>query len=249
TDAEYDALVRELQAIEAEFPALRTPDSPTARVAGAPSERFRPVTHRVPMLSLSNAFSDEELVEFDTRVHRVLGPDDFAYVCEAKLDGLAVELTYVDGQLAEGATRGDGTVGEDVTANLRTVRVVPLVLRRPPAGSQLPSIPPRVDVRGEVFLRRADFARLNARREQEGEPLYVKPPNTAAGSLRQLDPSITASRPLSFFAYELGGWGVEAGPPPFARHSEKLAWLQAVGFPVNPENRTVTGLEGVRTAH
>jgi DNA ligase (NAD+) len=249
TDADYDALVRELQAIEAEFPALRTPDSPTARVAGTPSEKFRPVTHRVPMLSLSNAFSHEELVEFDTRVHRVLGPDDFAYVCEPKLDGLAVELTYVDGQLVEGATRGDGTVGEDVTANLRTIRVVPLVLRRPPAGTQTPSIPSRVEVRGEVFLRRADFARLNARREQEGEPLYVNPRNTAAGSLRQLDPSITASRPLSFFAYELGGWGEEAGPPPFARHSEKLAWLEAVGFPVNPENRTVTGLQGVRAAY
>ena len=126
SDAEYDALVRELQALEAEFPALRTADSPTARVAGAPSEKFRPVTHRVPMLSLSNAFTDEELVEFDTRVHKVLGPEDVTYVCEPKLDGLAVELTYVDGQLVEGATRGDGNVGEDVTANLRTIRVVPL---------------------------------------------------------------------------------------------------------------------------
>ena len=138
TDAEYDVLVRELQALEAEFPALRTADSPTARVAGAPSERFRPVTHRVPMLSLSNAFTDEELVEFDTRVHRVLGPEDVAYVCEPKLDGLAVELVYVDGQLVEGATRGDGTVGEDVTANLRTIRVVPLALRAPAAGPALP---------------------------------------------------------------------------------------------------------------
>ncbi|HZX41219.1 MAG TPA: NAD-dependent DNA ligase LigA, partial [Myxococcaceae bacterium] len=197
TDAEYDARVRELQGLESEFPALRTPDSPTARVAGAPSEKFRPVAHRVPMLSLSNAFTDEELVEFETRVHKVLGPGDLPYVCEPKLDGLAVELTYVDGQLVEGATRGDGTVGEDVTANLRTIRVVPLVLRRPESGPDLPS---RVEIRGEVFLRRADFARLNARREQEGEPLYVNPRNTAAGSLRQLDPGITASRPLSFFA-------------------------------------------------
>ena len=246
TDAEYDALVRELQAIEAEFPALRTPDSPTARVAGAPSERFRPVTHRVPMLSLSNAFSDGELVEFDTRVHRVLGPEDLAYVCEPKLDGLAVELVYVQGRLVEGATRGDGTVGEDVTANLRTIRVVPLALKKPGAG---PGLPPRVEVRGEVFLRRADFARLNARREQEGEPLYVNPRNTAAGSLRQLDPSITASRPLSFFAYELGGWGENGDGAPFERHSEKLGWLQSVGFPVNPENRTVTGLEGVRESY
>ena len=246
TDAEYDVLVRELQALETEFPALRTPDSPTARVAGAPSERFRPVTHRVPMLSLSNAFTDEELVEFDTRVHRVLGPEDVAYVCEPKLDGLAVELVYVDGRLVEGATRGDGSVGEDVTSNLRTIRVVPLALRTPGAG---PALPSRVEVRGEVFLRRADFARLNARREQEGEPLYVNPRNTAAGSLRQLDPGITASRPLSFFAYELGGWGHEAGTAPFERHSQKLAWLEAVGFPVNPENRTVTGLEGVRTRY
>ena len=246
TDAEYDALVRELQAVETEFPALRTPDSPTARVAGAPSERFRPVTHRVPMLSLSNAFTDEELVEFDARVHRVLGPDDLVYVCEPKLDGLAVELVYVDGQLVEGATRGDGSVGEDVTANLRTIRVVPLALKTPGSG---PPLPARVEVRGEVFLRRADFARLNARREQEGEPLYVNPRNTAAGSLRQLDPGITASRPLSFFAYELGGWGPEAGAAPFERHTQKLAWLETVGFPVNPENRSVTGLEGVRQSH
>ena len=246
TDAEYDVLVRELQALEAEFPAVRTADSPTARVAGVPSERFRPVTHRVAMLSLSNAFSDEELVEFDARVHRVLGPEDLAYVCEPKLDGLAVELVYVDGRLVEGATRGDGQVGEDVTANLRTIRVVPLALREPPSG---PALPARVEVRGEVFLRRADFARLNARREQEGEPLYVNPRNTAAGSLRQLDPAITASRPLSFFAYELGGWGPEAGAAPFERHSRKLAWLQAAGFPVNPENRVVTGLEGVRTSY
>jgi len=246
TDAEYDVLVRELQALEGEFPTLRTPDSPTARVAGAPSEKFRPVTHRVPMLSLSNAFTDAEMLEFDTRVHKVLGQQDVPYVCEPKLDGLAVELTYVDGQLVEGATRGDGTVGEDVTANLRTIRVVPLVLKRPGSG---PEVPARVEVRGEVFLRRADFARLNARREQEGEPLYVNPRNTAAGSLRQLDPAITASRPLSFFAYELGGWGEAAGAAPFTLHSEKLAWLASIGLPVNPENRSVTGLEGVRAAY
>ncbi|HEY1906359.1 MAG TPA: NAD-dependent DNA ligase LigA [Myxococcaceae bacterium] len=246
SDAEYDALVRELQALEAEHPELRTPDSPTARVAGTPSEKFRAVTHRVAMLSLSNAFTDEELVEFDTRVHKVLGPEEVAYVCEAKLDGLAVELTYVDGRLVEGATRGDGSVGEDVTANLRTIRVLPLALKPPASG---PAIPSRVEVRGEVFLRRADFARLNARREQEGEPLYVNPRNTAAGSLRQLDPAITASRPLSFFAYELGGWGDSAGAAPFTLHSEKLSWLQSVGLPVNPENRTVPGLEGVRRAY
>ena len=246
SDADYDALVRELQAVETEFPELRTADSPTARVAGTPSERFRPVTHRVQMLSLSNAFSDEELVEFDTRVHRVLGPEELAYVCEPKLDGLAVELTYVDGKLVEGATRGDGVVGEDVTANLKTIRVVPLVLRAPPSG---PALPGRVEVRGEVFLRRADFARLNARREQEGEPLYVNPRNTAAGSLRQLDPAITASRPLSFFAYEVGGWGEAAATAPFALHTAKLSWLEAVGFPINPENRVVKGLDGVRSAY
>ncbi|HET6983968.1 MAG TPA: NAD-dependent DNA ligase LigA [Myxococcaceae bacterium] len=246
SDAEYDARVRELQALETEHPELRTPDSPTARVAGTPSEKFRPVTHRVAMLSLSNAFSDEELVEFDTRVHKVLGPEEVAYVCEPKLDGLAVELTYVDGQLVEGATRGDGSVGEDVTANLRTIRVLPLALKPPESG---PPIPSRVEVRGEVFLRRADFARLNARREQEGEPLYVNPRNTAAGSLRQLDPAITASRPLSFFAYELGGWGDSAGAAPFTLHTEKLSWLQSVGLPVNPENRSVPGLEGVRRAY
>jgi DNA ligase (NAD+) len=247
TDAEYDARMRELQALEAEFPALRTPDSPTLRVGGTPSDRFRPVTHRRPMLSLANAFADEELVEFDTRIHKVLGPDDVAYVCEPKLDGLAVELVYTAGQLSEGATRGDGQVGEDVTANLRTLRSLPVQLRAPPAGG--PPLPARLEVRGEVFLRRADFARINARREQEGEPLFINPRNTAAGSLRQLDPGITATRPLSFFAYELGSWDEAGKDAPFERHTEKLRWMEAVGLPINPGNRTALGLDQVRAAY
>ena len=180
-------------------------------------------------------------------MHKVLGPEEVTYVCEPKLDGLAVELTYVDGQLVEGATRGDGNVGEDVTANLRTIRVVPL--RAPETRGTGPPVPTRVEVRGEVFLRRADFARLNARREKEGEPLYVNPRNTAAGSLRQLDPgSPRPARSPSSPTSSAAGARTRA-PGPFTLHTEKLAWLAAAGFPVNPENRRVQGLEGVREAY
>jgi DNA ligase (NAD+) len=245
TDAEYDALMRELLTLESRFPELRTPDSPTARVGGKPSERFRPVTHRQPMLSLANAFADEELAEFDTRVRKVLGPEEVPYVCEPKLDGLAVELVYTDGQLTAGSTRGDGVVGEDVTNNLRTLRSVPLQLRQPSGGPPLPHL---LEVRGEVFLRKADFARINAQREEEGEPLFINPRNTAAGSLRQLDPAVTASRPLSLFVYELGAWD-SGGSLPFQRHTDKLAWLASLGLPVNPENRAARGLEQVRAAY
>ena len=227
-DAEYDALMRELQALEAQHPELATADSPTRRVAGAPAERFRSVEHRQPMLSLANCFDDAGLAEFDERVHKVLGTANVTYDCEPKLDGLAVELVYLDGAFTEGSTRGDGLVGEDVTANLRTQRSVPLLLlaKSPPA---------RLEVRGEVFLRKADFLHLNQQRERDGEPTFANPRSAAAGSLRQLDPKVTAGRRLSLFVYELGAWE----GPPFATHQAKLAWLKAYGLPVNPENTVV----------
>ncbi len=168
SDADYDALVRELQHLEAEYPALLSADSPTQRVAGAPAEHFRTVEHRAPMLSLANCFDQAGLAEFDERVRKLLGTAEVPYDCEPKLDGLAVELVYLDGKLAEGSTRGDGSFGEDVTANLRTQRSVPLVL-------SAPAPPRRLEVRGEVFLRKADFARLNAGREAEGEPTFANP--------------------------------------------------------------------------
>jgi DNA ligase (NAD+) len=237
-DTEYDALLRELQALEAAHPELASPDSPTARVAGTAAERFRPVEHRQPMLSLANCFDDTGLGEFDERVHKVLGTALVKYDCEPKLDGLAVELVYVDGTLAEGSTRGDGFQGEDVTANLRTQRSVPLVLTTA-------SPPARLEVRGEVFLRKADFARLNQQREQDGEPTFANPRSAAAGSLRQLDPKVTASRRLSLFVYELGAWE----GPAFETHQAKLGWLASVGLPINPENTTGVGLEAVVAAH
>jgi DNA ligase (NAD+) len=237
-DAEYDALMRELQGLESQYPLLATPDSPTRRVAGAPAERFRSVEHRQPMLSLANCFDDAGLAEFDERVHKVLGAAEVTYDCEPKLDGLAVELVYVQGALAEGSTRGDGLVGEDVTANLRTQRSVPLLLR-----AEAP--PGRLEVRGEVFLRKADFLRLNQQRERDEEPTFANPRSAAAGSLRQLDPKVTASRRLSLFIYELGAWD----GPPFLTHQAKLAWLESLGLPINPENRVVVGMEAVLAAH
>jgi len=238
SDADYDALVRELQHLEAQHPELVSAESPTQRVAGAPAEHFRSVEHRTPMLSLANCFDEAGLAEFDERVRKLLGTAEVQYDCEPKLDGLAVELVYVDGKLAEGSTRGDGLFGEDVTANLRTQRSVPLVLA-------MPAPPPRLAVRGEVFLRKADFARLNARREAEGEPTFANPRNAAAGSLRQLDPKVTAGRRLSLYVYELGAWD----GPPFDSHQAKLAWLASIGLPVNPENSLATGLQQVLAAH
>ncbi len=237
SDAAYDALMRELAALEEQFPELAAPDSPTRRVGGRPAERFAKVVHRLPMLSLANAFDDAQLADFDERVRRLLGEKQVVYVCEPKLDGLAVELVYRDGRLHQGSTRGDGEIGEDVTANLRTVRAVPHQLAD--------GAPAYLEVRGEVFMRKEDFAELNRRREEAGEPTFVNPRNSAAGSLRQLDPSITASRPLSFFAYEVG---IVEGRS-FASHLEKLAYLADVGLPVNPVRFEVHGVAGVREAY
>jgi DNA ligase (NAD+) len=238
SDAHYDRLMNELKAIEAEFPDLVTPESPTQRVGGKAAEKFEKVVHRQQMLSLDNVFDDPAITEFDERIRKHLGGESIEYVCEAKLDGLAVELVYEHGKLARGSTRGDGVTGEDVTENLRTVRSVPVSLT-----SLQP--PPYLEVRGEVFIRKADFARLNKQREEQGEPLYVNPRNTAAGALRQLDSKITASRPLSFFAYEVG---IVEGLS-FTSHWEKLETLGALGLPMNPRNRRAHGLADVRQAY
>ncbi len=239
SDAEYDLLLRELQAIEERFPELATADSPTRRVGAPPSAAFTPHTHRVPMLSLGNAFSLTELEEFDLRAKRYLGLDPTSildYVTELKIDGLAVSLTYRNGLFVIGATRGDGASGEDVTPNLRTVRGLPLHLQPgAPSGE--------VEVRGEVFLSFGEFDRINAEREARGEPLYANPRNSAAGSLRQLDSHITSQRRLNYFAYALGHLD---GLRP-AGQAELLQSLRAWGFRTNPNSRLCHGIADVLT--
>src|SRR6266481_7822666 len=234
SDAEYDRLFRELMQLEQEHPGLLTPDSPTQRVGAQPSEKFAKVQHRRPMMSLANVMSEEELAEFDARVHRLLGEEPVAYVFEPKLDGLAVTLMYENGRFVQGATRGDGQLGEDVTANLRTIKSVPLQLQ---AGA--PSV---LEARGEVFIPKADFARLNAEREAAGEPTFVNPRNSAAGSLRQLDPRETAKRPLSIFFYDVG----ETGELRFSSHWDKLTKLKDLGLRTNPENKLAHSLDEIR---
>jgi DNA ligase (NAD+) len=244
SDAEYDALLRQLQRVEDEWPALRSPDSPTSRVGAAPAERFARVLHRQPMLSLANAMSEEDLGEFIGRLHRFLDlPADASppldFVCEPKLDGLAVELVYEGGALRVAATRGDGLVGEDVTANARTMKSVPLRLRSPGAGLSIPDL---LEVRGEVFMRRADFDRFNVDQETRGEKVFANPRNAAAGALRQLDPAVTATRPLDIFIYGRGEtrgldvdtqWGF-------------LESCRALGLKVNPLARRCRGADEVR---
>jgi len=235
TDAEYDRLFRELLEIEGRFPDLAE-GSPSQRVGGGVSDRFQPFRHPVPMLSLENAQTEGDLREFDQRVRRELGLSGGAvipYVCEPKMDGVAVELIYREGVLVRGSTRGDGEVGEDVTRNIRTVRSIPLRLQG--------DFPRHLNVRGEVYLPLEPFRRLNAERDEEGEPPFANPRNAAAGSLRQLDPSVTASRPLSFFCYALGEVeGVEIGS-----QWEFLQRASTWGLPVNPLSRRVTSLPEV----
>ncbi|MDH3771044.1 MAG: NAD-dependent DNA ligase LigA, partial [Nitrospirota bacterium] len=233
SDADYDRLRQRNQAIEARFPELVRPDSPSRRVGAAPIAEFGKVPHRVPMLSLDNAMDGAEVVEFLRRVRRFLNlPEDelLVLMAEPKIDGLSSTLRYEHGVLVQGATRGDGTVGEDVTANLRTIRDIPQRL-----DSDDP--PALLEVRGEVYMERADFLALNQRREAAGEPAFANPRNSAAGSLRQLDPSITASRRLRFFAY---GWG-EAEPPIAGNYSDFLERLGHYGFSVNPRSRLCHG--------
>jgi DNA ligase (NAD+) len=225
-DAEYDRLLRELQQIEERYPELQTPDSPTQRVGAVPSAAFAPYPHTVPMLSLGNAFGADELRAWHQRVLRYLGNEPVAFVAELKIDGLAISLRYEGGVFASGGTRGDGSVGEDVGANLRTVRSIPLRLRGKP--------PRLIEARGEVFMRRSDFDAMNERRLAEGAPPFVNPRNAAAGAVRQLDPRITATRPLRFFAYALG----RCEPPLSAQSQwELLEALHDLGFPVNDKRK------------
>ena len=236
TDAEYDRLFQELMKLETEHPELCTPDSPTQRVGSKPSEGFAAVDHRVPMLSLANAFDEEDVTAFDRRVREGLGAtSDVEYSAELKFDGLAVTLTYENGIFMQGATRGDGATGEDVTANLRTVRSIPLRLEGRKQAKLL-------EVRGEVLMMRRDFEAMNKRLADAGEKTYVNPRNSAAGALRQLDPRLTAQRRLSFFAYGLGA--AETFDVP-STHSQLLDALAHLGFPVADERRTVKGVAGL----
>ncbi|HYX74484.1 MAG TPA: NAD-dependent DNA ligase LigA [Steroidobacteraceae bacterium] len=234
SDAEYDRLMQELRALEAAQPALVTPDSPTQRVAGTPRAGFGEVVHQVPMLSLDNAFSEDDVRGFDRRIHERLGRDgELDYVAEPKLDGLAVSVIYRAGRLEQAATRGDGISGEDVTANVRTIRAVPQRL--------LGAAPALFEARGEVFMTIAGFERMNELARTRGEKVFVNPRNAAAGSLRQLDARITAARPLSALFYAIGVLEGAAAP---ARQSELLELLRSLGLPVSPEARAVRGVEG-----
>ena len=235
TDAQYDALVRELEALEREHPQLTSADSPTHRVGAAPSGRFASVEHAVPMLSLGNAFSDEEVADFVRRIRERLDREDLVFSAEPKLDGLAISLRYEDGVFVQGATRGDGATGEDVTANLRTIKVIPPRL----AGEGWPRV---LEVRGEVYMARADFERWNEHARLHGGKVLANPRNGAAGSLRQIDAQQTAQRPLSFFAYGVGQ--VEGGALP-PTHSATLAKLREWGFPVSDLATVVHDLDGL----
>ena len=232
SDAAFDRLMRELRDLEARFPELITPDSPTQRVGIAPAAAFATVRHRQPMLSLDNVFSDDELRAWAKRVERTLGAQDVDVVCELKIDGAAVSLTYEDGRFVRGATRGDGVSGEEITANLRTIKSVPLRVK----GTRPPAL---LEVRGEVYLSRQAFESINAERRAADQPPFANPRNAAAGSLRQLDPRITAARPLDIFIYGLGATeGLR-----LRTHDEALGWLRGAGFKINPVTRLVRSLD------
>jgi len=288
SDAEYDELMKELKQLEEQYPQLLTPDSPTQRVGAAPVEAFGIVEHPLPLLSLGNAFSQEELLAWYTRTLKLTGEKQFDFTCEHKIDGLAVALTYVNGQLTTGATRGDGFRGEDITQNLRTIRSIPLSVHEeterfiphsnfPPFSKSLimdmgkptgqasgedvtqnlitirsiplsvsKEAPPRFEVRGEVFLPKAGFAKLNQERVEEGLSPFANPRNAAAGSVRQLDPRITAKRPLDIYIYMLGYAEGKATPP---THWETMEYLKSLGFKVNPNNSLLTNIEQVEEYH
>ncbi len=235
SDADYDRLFAELKAIEAEHPELVAADSPTQRVGGIVAEGFAAVEHRVAMLSLDNAYNPDEIREFEARLQRALPGDSFQYVCEPKVDGLGVALLYQRGRLVRGATRGDGRMGEDVTQNLRTVQAIPLRLSGALAELQV------LEVRGEVFMSHAAFERLNSRLEADGAEPFANPRNAAAGSLRQKDSSITASRQLDFFPYGVS----DADPQPFQTHWQAMQALAAAGFRMNPRSRACPDMETV----
>lgn len=232
SDAVFDSLMQELRSLEAEFPDLVTPDSPTQRVGGAPLAGFTTVRHRVPMLSLSNMFTKEDIAAFDSRVRRALGrTEPVEYLTEVKMDGLAVSLRYEDGLFVQGSTRGDGQTGEDVTANIRTVRSIPMNLR-----SFDPHVPRLVEIRGEMVMFKRDFEMLNAARAASGEPLFANPRNAAAGSLRQLDPRVTATRPLHMVAYALAETSDDLS---VSTQKDLLNWIAGVGFRISPFIRLV----------
>ncbi|MBO1909866.1 NAD-dependent DNA ligase LigA, partial [Microvirga sp. 3-52] len=231
TDAVYDAYFEELLKIETENPDLRFPDSPTQRVGGEVLSGFGKVTHENPMLSLANAFDEDDLRDFDRRVQEATG-SKVSYICELKIDGLAISLRYVDGRFVQGATRGDGTVGEDITANLRTIRSIPLRLQEPVS----------IEVRGEAYMPKKSFVKLNESRDEAGEEPFANPRNAAAGSLRQLDTKIAASRNLAIFIYGIGGDGSEYGVD---SHSDALNYADALGFETNKERQRCESIEEV----
>ena len=233
SDVEYDALVERLRALEEEYPALQTPDSPTLRVGGRPAEGFAEYVHRRPMLSLDNSYNIEDLRAFDERCRRLADGRAFEYVAELKIDGLSLSVHYEGGVLTRGVTRGDGRVGEDVTANVRTIRSVPLRLKG--------AADPEVEVRGEAYLSRKAFAALNAEREEAEEAKFANPRNAAAGTIRQLDPKVVARRRLDLFAYDV----LRGERKPFATHWEALEWLAAAGFTVNPHRVKCSDIDGV----
>jgi DNA ligase (NAD+) len=239
-DAEFDKLFRELEELEKRYPNLVTPDSPTRRVGASPLKAFSQIVHRTPMLSLGNAFDEGEVEAFDRRVRQTLAISTLEYAVEPKFDGLAVSLSYENGIFRTGATRGDGYVGEDVTLNLRTIRSIPLALKADADGRQLPSF---LEVRGEVLMLKADFEKLNQQHRQKNVKEFINPRNAAAGALRQLDPGITATRKLAFFAYGIGA--CEGGNVPRDKHGHILDYLASLRLPVVLERRTVTGLEAL----
>src|SRR5215468_6468871 len=235
SDAEYDRLLRELRELEEAHPELVTPDSPTQSVGGHVAQAFAPVEHKGPMLSLDNALSTDDLREFEGRLRRSLPSAELAYVCEPKIDGLGVALLYARGRFARGATRGDGRVGEDITQNLRTIKVIPSVLKGELGRTT------SLEVRGEVFMPREAFAHLNATLEETGQAVFANPRNAAAGAVRQKDPTVTAARPLDIFLYHVS----HREPGGFESHWEVLETLKTAGFPVNPRSARCTDLDAV----
>lgn len=241
SDVQYDVLLRQLQELEQKHPELITPDSPTQRVGAQPLESFDNIEHSIPMLSLNNAFDESEVKAFNQRVFDILhdaghvnNDQQVQYQAEYKLDGLAVSIRYENGVLVSAATRGDGRTGEDITSNIRTLRSVPLQLR-----GQYPAV---LEVRGEVLINKSDFQRLNTEQQERGEKLFANPRNAAAGSLRQLNPAITAQRPLRFYAY---GWGQLSTETNYSEHAKVLDWLTQLGIPVSPGRKIVSGLDGL----
>src|SRR5437870_12214658 len=238
SDAEFDKLMDQLKKLETEHPDLITPDSPTQRVGGKPREGFVKVRHSSPMLSLDNTYSENELRSWERRVHELSGRTDVEYMCELKLDGMSMALRYADAQLERGITRGDGSVGEDVTLNVRTVRSIPLSISKEKLKKA--GIPADFEVRGEMLMPIAGFQKMNEERERQGLSKFANPRNAAAGTVRQLEPSITAQRRLDFFGYQL----LKAGRTYFDRHSETMDALETAGFKVNRHRRLVKNIAG-----